>query len=262
MADRLRPGDLRRLSAPALADAGEYAALAALSTSGQHPETAVSALASAAHDEAAFAWLWALVRDQEQRWRAAQLPHTVTVPKDLQQQVTDFIVTAPPAQRQVSLAEDGASRLLTALGQSPIGLLTARLALSDPGAASPRVRQVAIDLLAHSNDHDGRRLVLERLTRTPEHKRAAEFERLQPPYDEDELTAVLVALDFVSDRAIEDGDFPAIAAVAARLPDQSLVDLLASTWRREANKQKLHSGWTDYKDGSRSIPKARRREIR
>lgn len=239
MPDRLHPGDLRRLSEPALAAAGEFTALAALTRSSHNPDAAVTALASASQDEVAFTWLWALVREQESRWRSVKLPEQVSVPESLHHEVTEFIVKAPAGQRQISIAEDGAARLLHALGQTPLGLSVARTSFSEPEAPSPRVRDAAITLLAASTDHDGRALVVERLARVPEHKRAAAFERLHPPYNEAELAAILSALQFVTDRPIEDADFAAIATVVARLPEDALAELLGRTWRRPDNKQKL-----------------------
>ncbi|MDX8053828.1 hypothetical protein SK571_31045 [Lentzea sp. BCCO 10_0798] len=241
MTDSLRPGDLSGLAESSLAAAGEFVALAALARSSQNPDPAVAALAAASRDEVAFTWLWALVRQSEQRWRPAKLPGGIAVPDELHQQVTEFICSAPSGlpQRQTTLAEDAAARLLTAIGGTPLGLNIARATLSEPQAPSARVRTAACDLLGASTDPEGRVLVRGLIAKVTEHKRAIELSRLHPPYSEEELTELLSALAHITNRPVEEADFKTVATVAARLPDTALAEFLATDWSLPANKQKI-----------------------
>ena len=90
-----RAGDLARLSETALAEAGEYIALASLARQAQNAGTAMSALSQCDTYPDAFAWVWALTREQEGRWSQVQLPSGTSVPERLTEQVEDWILTAP-----------------------------------------------------------------------------------------------------------------------------------------------------------------------
>ena|SRR5437763_7147275 len=89
-------GDLAGLAEPSLAAAREFAALAGwLGPATTRMPRSPPSLQPPPANEVAFTWLWALVRESEQRWRRAMLPNRVAVPEHLQQQVTEFHSARP-----------------------------------------------------------------------------------------------------------------------------------------------------------------------
>jgi len=237
-----RAGDLARLNETALAQAGDYVALAALARQTQNGGTALTALSQYATDEDAFAWVWALTREQDYRWSQVQLPSGTAVPERLTEQVKDWILTAADPRGRGGYAqphETHAPRLLAALGATPFGLDVAKGALTMPGTLSPDVRGVAQQVAGVSDDPGARAAVIRDVEEEAPHKRAVKFRCLHPQYAPSEVEALVRALSLTTDRALEESDWPVVAEVASRLADDVLGAWLEPDWVRRENKDKI-----------------------
>lgn len=244
MVEPVRPGDLGALDDSRLAAAGEYTALAALVLHAGDRAPAMRELVAHAADEDAFRWAWALAArpGREALWGSfvSGLPPQLTVPRDLKDEVTAFVLAPWPPNKARTPRLHAQERLLGHLDPaSGFARALARRALA-PGAAPPHaVVEAALDVLGASSEPDDRALVITHVQRLPPERRPGALLRLAPPLREEEVCELLVALEELTHHPVPAPEWENAARLAARLPAGDLGDLLARPWGMPNNKHEL-----------------------
>lgn len=191
----LTPEDIPSLSVEHLATSGEYLALASVAMFGgnQDPHialNALNALAARAEDPQAFRWWWRTVMDAPRRsdnWLASstKLSQQISVPEDLQSEVSATVLEQPPGHvRQQTVEQVMREEVFARLDpSSEMARQVAVRVLDEPSSAQMATTAVAV--LGASEDAQDRALVLARAQRTSPPD-VAVLVQLRPPLRDDE----------------------------------------------------------------------------
>lgn len=267
----LYPGAVGALADNAkLVEAKEWTALAALVSRAGEPE-ALGALASAADDREAFAWMWAVFNPDDPRHLqqiVERLVDGAAVPDNRRDAVGDFVLAPDPlpaddprARQVLQRQPNGPAvwrraaqeRVLTAL--NPATDLARRLARAvleaEEGRYWPGLQHAAFDALGASRRKVDRSEVVERASALVPRERLRPLAGLASPLQRGEEKELLRHLDEALPLAgpYPAGGFPeedywaSARALAGRLSAPALAKLLSGTWaRHEGDRERLFSG--------------------
>ncbi|MDP9474227.1 MAG: hypothetical protein M3R38_00730 [Actinomycetota bacterium] len=243
------PGALGRLqSLDALAEAGEWTALAALAHVAHHPP-ALGALAASANKEAAFRWAWPIVRQatDARAWVEfnERLAEGVRVPENRRQDVRDFVLSPLPTGHPQVPENDprrvAQQRLLERLDpRAAFARDLARAVIeADAERLWPGMRLAAFGVLGASRRKGDRSVLLEATEGLPAAQRLRPLASLSAPYSEaeqDKVVEVLRAALPLGAPVVYGGSptpydpRPWARRLAAGLPADRLEELLGEPW--------------------------------
>ena len=259
----ITPGSLAGLKVEALADAREYTALAALAQTANDMGALKALAAAAGESEAAFRWMWTIASagPQPQRWEQIRrdLVEGIRVPENLQDAVTQFVLTPVPEQAQQAQQvrqqpqrqqpPDPRREVQTLLlekmdAKTPFVRDLARSVLEQELGRLPQgVRQAAFGVLGTSGVAADRKLVFEHAEELLPRDRLGPLAALSVPYSDAEVQQITNVLG----EALPIGQSPARSypgepppqtyweqarKLAARLPAEDILELLQEPWTR------------------------------
>ena len=260
----ITPGSLAGLKVEALADAREYTALAALARTAKDMGALGALAAAAGESEAAFRWMWTIASadPQPQRWEQIRrdLGEGIRVPENLQDAVTQFVLTPVPEQMQQVRQQPQRQQPLDPRREVQTLLLEnldatrsfardlARSVLGQELGRLPQgVRQAAFGVLGSSGVAADRKLVFEHAEELLPRDRLGPLAALSVPYSDAEVQQITGVLKEAlpigqSSARSYPGDPPPQSyweqarELAARLPAEDILELLQEPWTRNSSQ--------------------------
>ena len=253
-----------------LVEEEEWAVLAALALRAGEPE-ALGALASAADDWKAFAWMWSVFNQGDPRHLSQlheRLAAGAAVPNNRRDAVRDFVLEPDPLQganpgaytayhnqpNNVAAARRAAQEGMLA-GLNPATDLARGLARAILGAEEgrywPGLRHAAFDSLGASRKKVDRLEVLERSSALPPRERLRPLAGLAAPLQKGEVGELLrhlgealpISGPYPVGGFTEEDHWASARTLAGRLPTPALAKVLNRPWaRHEHDRERLFGG--------------------
>ena len=215
-------------------------------------------LAGAAHNEAAFRWLWALMRgrsNDDGYWLELNrnLIEGTKVPEDLAGEVQDFVLSPVPEAQASSYQRASMHRkpretaqhlLLARLDKtSAVARSVARAVLHEEAHVLPEVREAAFEILGASEEYADREVLRERAEHYGAKERIQPLLSLSPPHDPQEQAMIAETLEQVipeiehahpGSTSVSRETYRAdVGQLASRLNTKQLARLLSGSWARQ-----------------------------